>query len=158
MRVALEVCQYDRDNLRNIIHVPCSALLYVGAIDLQVEEMKHYLVRVLQHTAKDLARYLKANFMNQTMDDTEAVTTVFHLKNALEAAYSHASHAETRPLRLALANILDTLFPFLIRHPVFLDLLSADLWKKYSVAISTDLMDVRCGKESCEGTLETLSG
>lgn len=156
---ALEICQYDRQNLRSIIHVPCSALLYVGAIDLQVEAMKHHLVRVLQHTAKDLARYLKTNFMNQAMDDTEVVTTVFHLKNALEVAYSHPSQAETLPLRLAVANILDTLFPFLIRHPVFLDLLSADFWKRYSVAISTDLMDVRfVREEGCENTLETLSG
>lgn len=124
----------------------------MGAMDLKVDAMKDHIIRVLQQTAQDLSCNLVKTFSSQTMDHTDVVDTVRYLQNALEVAYENKYYRETLLLRLSLAKFLDTLLPCLIRHAVFVDLLSTDVWKRHSAAISADLLAVRQAKE---GTGET---
>ncbi|EFY88633.1 hypothetical protein MAC_05251 [Metarhizium acridum CQMa 102] len=144
---SLEILEYDRENLCDLICIPRSALLYVGAVDLGVEAMKDHIAKVLEQMTQDLACYLTKTFVNKTMEHTEVVAAVFHLRNALEVAYSHESQAETLCLRRRLASLLDILFPVLIPHPQFVDLLSDKIWKEHSEAISHDLVYARRAKE-----------
>lgn len=133
-----------------MIHIPRSALLYIGAMDLGVEEMKTKILQILQQTAKDVAMYLQARHLVQAMSPQEVVDGVFHLRNALEVAYSSEHLTDMLPLRLALCQVLDTLLPFLIRHPVVMDLFSSEVWSKYAAAISTDLLAARnSGERGC---------
>jgi hypothetical protein len=118
-------------------------LLFVGAVDLGVEAMMDHIVRVLQQATQDLTTYLLKSFSGNTIDQDKVVKTVNHLGLAIEAAYAYESQEETGPLRLALASILDVLFPWLIQHEVFLDSLSGKIWRRYSASISADLIQVR---------------
>ncbi|GAB0139919.1 hypothetical protein EsHS_00000557 [Epichloe bromicola] len=139
----LEICEYDRESPRDLIHIPRSVLLYIGAIDLGVDAMKTKILQILQQTAKDLAAYLQAGKFIQAMSPQEVVEGVIHLRNALEVAYSSEYFTDMLPLRLALCQLLDTLLPFLIRHPVVIDLFSSSVWKKHADVISTDLLAAR---------------
>ncbi|KAK9439252.1 BTB/POZ fold protein [Metarhizium brunneum] len=144
---SLEILEYDRENFCDLICIPRSALLYVGAVDLGVEAMKDHIEKVLGQMSQDLACYLTKTFVNKTMEHEEVAAAVFHLRNALEVAYSHESQAETLCLRRGLASLLDILFPVLIPHPEFVNLLSDKVWKDHSEAISHDLVYARRAKE-----------
>ncbi|KFG86986.1 hypothetical protein MANI_030360 [Metarhizium anisopliae] len=143
----LEILEYDRENFCDLICIPRSALLYVGAVDLGVEAMKDHIEKVLGQMSQDLACYLTKTSVNKKMEHEEVAAAVFHLRNALEVAYSHESQAETLCLRRGLASLLDILFPVLIPHPEFVNLLSDKVWKDHSEAISHDLVYARRAKE-----------
>lgn len=143
----LEILEYDRENFCDLICIPRSALLYVGAVDLGAEAMKDHIEKVLGQMTQDLACYLTKTFVNKTMEHEEVAAAVFHLRNALEVAYSHEPQAETLCLRRGLASLLDILFPVLIPHPEFVNLLSDKVWKDHSEAISHDLVYARRAKE-----------
>ncbi|KAG5980579.1 hypothetical protein E4U55_003881 [Claviceps digitariae] len=140
----LEYCEYDRRNPRDWTHVPRSVLLYIAALDLGVEALKAEILRLLQQTAKDVALYLPAGIRAQPMTDQQVVDGVFHLHNALEAAYSSGHHlTDMSPLRLSLCQLLDTLLPFLIQYPVMIALFSSGVWEKYAAEISADILAAR---------------
>lgn len=143
----LEILKYDREKFCDLICIPRSALLYVGAVDLGVEAMKDHIEKVLGQMSQDLACYLTKPSVNKKMEHEEVAAAVFHLRNALEVAYSHESQAETLCLRRGLASLLDILFPVLIPHPEFVNLLSDKVWKDHSEAISHDLVYARRAKE-----------
>lgn len=156
--LALEICEYDRESPRDLIHIPRSVLLYIGAIDLGVDAMKTKILQILQQTAKDLVAYLQARKFVQAMSPQEVVEGVIHLRNALEVAYSSQYLTDMLPLRLALCQLLDTLLPFLIRHPVVIDLFSSNVWKKHADAISTDLLTTRNPEQQPARNLEMSGG
>ncbi|QUC18317.1 uncharacterized protein UV8b_02558 [Ustilaginoidea virens] len=139
----LEICRYDREHPRDLIHIPRSALLYIGATDLGVEAMQLHIVQLLRQTAHDLSVYLSTALANRKMNHQDILGAFDHLRNALEVAHSYCCQDDKLQLRLALAQILDTLLPFLIQHPEVLDLFSSDVWRKYSANISMDLFTVR---------------
>ncbi|KAG6005124.1 hypothetical protein E4U21_000378 [Claviceps maximensis] len=141
---ALESCEYDRKSPRDWAHVPRSVLLYIAAVDLGVEAIKTKILQILRQTVKDVASYFQARVLAQALNEQEAVDGVFHLHNALDAAYSSRHHLpDMLPLRLALCQFLDTLLPFLIQHPVMMALLSSGAWEKYAADISAELLAAR---------------
>ncbi|OAA49372.1 BTB/POZ fold protein [Metarhizium rileyi] len=144
---SLEILEYDREDFCSLICIPRSALLYIGAVDLQVEDMKHHITQVLEQMAQDLAYYLEKTYANRAMDPANAAAAIPHFKDALDAAYTHEARAETLPLRRGLASLLDVLLPFLMPHQVFLELLSSKVWKCHSESISRDLIYSRQAKE-----------
>ncbi|KAG5930824.1 hypothetical protein E4U53_002107 [Claviceps sorghi] len=139
----VESCEYDRGNPRNWTHIPSSVLLYIAAMDLGVETLQAEILRILQQTVKDMASHFQAGRLAQAMNDQEVVEGVFHLHNALEAAYSSDHVHDMLPLRLALCRLLDTLLPFLIQQPVMAALFSSRVWGMYADRISEDLLAAR---------------
>ncbi|KAG6020626.1 hypothetical protein E4U19_001871 [Claviceps sp. Clav32 group G5] len=139
----LDLCEYDRQNPRDLIHVPRSVLLYMAAMDLGVEAMKTEILQVLRRTAGDLALYYQAKLLARTMDQQEVMDGTLHLHNALEAAYASEHREDVLPLRLALCQLLDTMIPFLIQYPANIALFSSSVWKTYAAEISVDLLAAR---------------
>ncbi|KAG5919984.1 hypothetical protein E4U42_006349 [Claviceps africana] len=148
----VESCEYDRETPRNWTHIPRSVLLYIAAMDLGVEALKAEILRILQQTVTDMASYFQAGRLAHAMDDQGVVEGVFHLHNALEAAYSSGHVLDMLSLRLVLCRLLDTLLPFLIQQPVTAALFSSRVWEKYAAAISEDLLAARnLGDEAAAG-------
>ncbi|KAG6015600.1 hypothetical protein E4U54_003303 [Claviceps lovelessii] len=148
----LESCEYDRKVPRDWIHVPRSVLLYIAATGLGVEALKAQILQILRQTANDLVLYFQEGVLAQAMTEREVIDGVFHLHNALEAAYSSEHHLpDMLPLRLALGVLLDTLLPFLIQHPVMVALLSSAVWKKYAAEISSDVLAARNSEKCARG-------
>ena len=113
-------------------------------MDLGVEALKAQILHILEQTVEDLALYSQAGVLAQAMKEREVVDGVFHLHNALEAAYSSEHRlTDMLPLRLALCQLLDTLLPFLLQHPVMMALLSSSVWQKYAADISAELLAAR---------------
>ncbi|KAG6040027.1 hypothetical protein E4U41_001647 [Claviceps citrina] len=139
----LEVCEYNRESPRDLTHIPGSVLLYIAAMDLGVDAMKTKILELLQQTTKDLALYFQHKTLAQAMNPREVVEGVSHLHNALEAAYSSEHFDDMLPLRLALCQLVDTLLPFLIQHPVMIDLFYSVVWQTYAADISADLLAAR---------------
>ncbi|KAG6262252.1 hypothetical protein E4U49_003264 [Claviceps purpurea] len=150
----LDLCEYDRQNPRDLIHVPRSVLLYMAAMDLGVEAMKTEILQVLRRTAEDLALYYQAKLLAQTMDQQEVMDGTLHLHNALEAAYAPEHREDALPLRLALCQLLDTMLPFLIQYPANIALFSSSVWKTYAAEISVDLLAARNLKTQVATTSE----
>lgn len=130
------------------MHIPRCALLYVGAVDLQVNDMTEEIIHILIRTANALSSHFNNGLEQRSMGHTQTVAAVFHLRNALEVAYSHESSTDMQPLRVVLTGVLDALLPFFIGQPVFIDMLSTNVWKKYSNAISADLIKAREARSS----------
>ena len=156
--IELEPCEYDRHEPRDLIHVARCALLYIGAMDLQVDEMKTHIVQVLQQTTKDVASFMRRSSPSQALDHAEIEAATFHLEIALEVAYSHKSREATLPLRHALAILLDILFPLLLQNLRLPVLLSAEFWRQHSALISQDLIKIREIGQSSTTSSEADSG
>lgn len=145
------MCNYDRKNPHNLVHVPRSALLYIGAMELGVEAMKARVLKVLQQTATDVELYQRERSDGPPLSQSQNVE---YLCDSLEVAYEHSHQAEMLPLRRVLARLLDILLPLFLAEPLAPDLVKSWIWERRHPDILADVLAARNGSQALYSTSE----
>jgi hypothetical protein len=104
----------------------------------KVLELVYKTTTALRSTVQD---HLSDPHRRQSLGDAAAF--VVHLHDALELTYGEHRQELMKPMRLALAGVLDASLFWLVSYPLFLDLVSSPMWKRHAQAISDDQFEYR---------------
>lgn len=105
--------------------------------------MASRILAILEETARDLATHLNAYYIYKEMDFKTSRSIANYFVNSLDILYSEPLFELMKPIRQALAGILDALLPSLLRQPYFPEMLSLPSWKRWSAAIAADQVEYR---------------
>ncbi|KAL7928098.1 hypothetical protein V8C35DRAFT_318948 [Trichoderma chlorosporum] len=139
----LDICERDLKQPLNFIHIPRCVLAYCAAVNFQIPAMASRILSILEDTAKDLATYLNAYYICKEMDYNTSRSIATYFTNSIDILYSEPLFELMKPMRHALAGLLDALLPSLLRQPYFPEILSMPSWKRWSAAIAADQVEYR---------------
>ncbi|PTB67160.1 hypothetical protein BBK36DRAFT_1168655 [Trichoderma citrinoviride] len=155
----LDICERSICQPLNFIHIPRCVLAYCAAVNFQIPTMASRILGILEETAKDLAAYLNSYFIYREMDFKTSKSMATYFVNSLDILYSEPLFELMKPIRQALAGILDALLPSLLRQPYFPEMLCMPGWKRWSAAIAADQVEYRAalghGPSATESVLPT---
>ncbi|KAK1249078.1 hypothetical protein MKX07_002594 [Trichoderma sp. CBMAI-0711] len=155
----LDICERIICQPLNFIHIPRCVLAYCAAVNFQIPTMASRILGILEETAKDLAAYLNSYFIYREMDFKTSKSMANYFVNSLDILYSEPLFELMKPIRQALAGILDALLPSLLRQPYFPEMLCMPGWKRWSAAIAADQVEYRAalghGPSATESVLPT---
>ncbi|KAL6854595.1 hypothetical protein J3F83DRAFT_754149 [Trichoderma novae-zelandiae] len=155
----LDICERSICQPLNFIHIPRCVLAYCAAVNFQIPTMASRILAILEETAKDLATYLNSYFIYREMDFKTSKSMATYFVSSLDILYSEPLFELTKPIRQALAGILDALLPSLLRQPYFPEMLCMPVWKRWSAAIAADQVEYRAalghGPSATESILPT---
>ncbi|PNP48189.1 hypothetical protein THARTR1_10330 [Trichoderma harzianum] len=139
----LDICERDLSQPLNFIHIPRCVLAYCAAVNFQIPAMASRILSILQDTTKDVSKYLNAYYIYKEMDykTSRSIATCFI--NSIDILYSEPLFELMKPMRHALAGLLDALLPSLLRQPYFPEILCMPSWKRWSAAIAADQVEYR---------------
>lgn len=138
----IEICQHDTERPLDLIHLPRCVLAYSAAVMFRVNKMVTQLLRIVDDTAVKLGAVTTTQYLNQSLEGDELGSSVTHLHNALELLYREPSQDLVRPLRLAMAGVLDAMLFWLISQADFLDFVRKR-WSHLLPKIATDQAEYR---------------
>ncbi|UKZ79216.1 hypothetical protein TrVFT333_006966 [Trichoderma virens FT-333] len=139
----LDICERDVNQPLNFIHLPRCVLAYCAAVNFQIPAMASRILSILEDTTKDVSKYLNTYYIYKEMDCKTSRSIAAHFINSLDILYSEPLFELMKPMRHALAGLLDALLPSLLRQPYFPELLSMPSWKRWSAAIAADQVEYR---------------
>ncbi|KAH0491431.1 hypothetical protein TgHK011_002864 [Trichoderma gracile] len=155
----LDICERSICQPLNFIHIPRCVLAYCAAVNFQIPTMASRILGILEETAKDLAAYLNSYFIYREMDFKTSKSMATYFVASLDILYSEPLFELMKPIRQALAGILDALLPSLLRQPYFPEMLCMPGWKRWSAAIAADQVEYRAalghGPSATESVLPT---
>ncbi|PTB71184.1 hypothetical protein M440DRAFT_1406722 [Trichoderma longibrachiatum ATCC 18648] len=155
----LDICERSICQPLNFIHIPRCVLAYCAAVNFQIPTMASRILGILEETARDLAGYLNSYFIYREMDFKTSKSMAFYFVSSLDILYSEPLFELMKPIRQALAGILDALLPSLLRQPYFPEMLCMPGWKRWSAAIAADQVEYRAalgrGPSATESVLPT---
>lgn len=138
----IEIC--DQRQPFNPAHLPRCALAYCAAISLRIKGMATHILRVVEATADDLSRALTICFLNPDKERNWWVEFgEAHLGGALEIVYGQPAQELMRPMRMALAAVVDATLFWLIAQPSFREVLDTEGWKVWLPLVLADVVEFR---------------
>ncbi|KAL7904352.1 hypothetical protein GGI35DRAFT_463330 [Trichoderma velutinum] len=139
----LDICERDLKQPLNFIHIPRCVLAYCAAVNFQIPAMASRILSILEDTSKDLATYLNTYYIYKEMDYKTSRSIANYFINSIDILYSEPLFELMKPMRHALAGLLDALLPSLLRQPYFPEMLCMPSWKRWSAAIAADQVEYR---------------
>lgn len=140
--IGFEICEYNREQPWNVLHLPRCVLGYHAAIYLRIPRLASHLLRIVEDTAMELGNLVKAQYLDRFLSYTEWVQFQWHYQSALEIIYHDRHSRLMSPIRLAIAGVLDALLFWLIRQPAFLELLQTT-WRRLLRSTVLDIAEYR---------------
>lgn len=101
------------------------------------------LVKMIEHTAIELGDYLKTKPSDFRLNTREFITFALHLQNTLEIAYGAPDQNLMRPIRMALASLLDACIMFVLQHSQSAQLTGSEPWTRYASMMWADQIEYR---------------
>ncbi|KAM0262338.1 hypothetical protein ACHAQJ_001807 [Trichoderma viride] len=139
----IDICERDSVQPLNFLHIPRCVLAYCAAVNFQMPSMAVRILAILEETARHLTTYLSVQYIYKEMDFKTSKSVVIYFVNSIDILYSEPLFELMKPIRHALAGILDALLPYLLRQPSFPEMLSLPSWKRWSAAIAADQVEYR---------------
>lgn len=124
-----------------MIHLPRCVLAYEGAVSLGIDKMVSHVVAIVEYTSTQLQRLLRTQVDQH--DPNWNVAFSVHLHHALLVTYEETSRELMKPMRMALASVMDVSISYLILQPAFLELTRSEAWRRHGAAISWDMVEYR---------------
>lgn len=101
------------------------------------------ILAILEETARHLTSYLSVHYIYKDMDFKTSKSVLIYFVNSVDILYSEPLFELMKPIRHALAGILDALLPYMLRQPSFPEMMSLPSWKRWSAAIAADQVEYR---------------
>jgi hypothetical protein len=101
------------------------------------------ILTILEETAKHLTDYLSVHYIYKDMECKTSKSVLFYFVSSVDILYSEPLFELMKPIRHALAGILDALLPYMLRQPSFPEMMSLPSWKRWSAAIAADQVEYR---------------
>ncbi|KAH6608776.1 hypothetical protein Trco_002122 [Trichoderma cornu-damae] len=139
----LDICERDLQRPLDFIHVPRCVLAYCAAVNFRIPAMASRILAIMEETARHLATYLSVHYIYREMEAKTIRSMATYFVNAADILYSEPLFELMKPMRHALAGILDALLPSLLRQPYFPEVLNMPPWKRWSAAIAADQVEYR---------------
>ncbi|RFU74772.1 hypothetical protein TARUN_7502 [Trichoderma arundinaceum] len=152
----LDICERDLGNPLNFIHIPRCVLAYCAAVNFQIPTMASRILTILEETAKHLTEYLSVHYIYKEMDFKTSRSIATYFVSSIDILYSETLFELMKPMRHALAGILDALLPSLLRQPYFPEMLSMPSWKRWSAAIAADQVEYRTALGHFRSSAESI--
>lgn len=105
--------------------------------------MAVHILAILEETARHLTSYLSVHYIYSDMDFKTSKSVMVYFVNSVDILYSEPLFELMKPIRHALAGILDALLPYMLRQPSFPEIMNLPLWKRWSAAIAADQIEYR---------------
>ena len=107
--------------------------------------MTEKIIQFVDETTKILRTASQGGLPIQHNDQAvgEAAAFVVHIHDALEITYGESQQALMKPMRLALAGVLDASIFWLVSYPLFVELTASAMWQRHSQAILDDQSEYR---------------
>ncbi|KAJ4173714.1 hypothetical protein NW754_012710 [Fusarium falciforme] len=109
----IEICEYNHEDPWKTIHLPRCVLGYCAAVNLRVPKMISYLLRIVEDTSVQLGRVVRAEYLHRPLGCSEWNQFSWYYQAALDILAWERSKKLMRPMRLALASVLDAI-PLLV--------------------------------------------
>ncbi|KAL7780798.1 hypothetical protein V8C43DRAFT_320363 [Trichoderma afarasin] len=152
----LDICERDTNQPLNFIHIPRCVLAYCAAVNFQIPAMASRILSILEDTSKDLSTYLNAYYIYKEMDYKTSRSIATYFINSIDILYSEPLFELMKPMRHALAGLLDALLPSLLRQPYFPEILCMPSWKRWSAAIAADQVEYRTALGHYRSSTESI--
>lgn len=101
------------------------------------------ILAILEETARHLTSYLSVHYIYNDMDCKTSKSVMVYFVNSIDILYSEPLFELMKPIRHALAGILDALLPYMLRQPSFPEIMNLPSWKRWSAAIAADQIEYR---------------
>ncbi|UPK98158.1 hypothetical protein LCI18_009093 [Fusarium solani-melongenae] len=138
----IEICEYNYEDPWKTIHLPRCVLGYCAAVNLRVPKMISYLLRIVEDTSVQLGRVVRAEYLHRPLECSEWNQFSWYYQAALDILAWERSKKLVRPMRLALASVLDAILFWLMRQPLFVSVLQTT-WHKVLRASVMDIAEYR---------------
>lgn len=154
-RTGIEICDHRQPFSPS--HLPRCALAYCAAVSLRIKGMVTHILRVVEATTVDLSSALAIYFLNPEKEHNWWVEFgEAHLNGAFEIVYGQPAQDLMKPLRIALAGVVDaTLFWLLAQQP-FREKLETESWKAWLPHVLADVVEYRHMRETMGSQLMTV--
>ncbi|PTB47193.1 uncharacterized protein TrAFT101_003375 [Trichoderma asperellum] len=139
----IDICERDSVQPLNFLHVPRCVLAYCAAVNFQIPSMAVRILAILEETARHLTSYLSVHYIYRDMDFKTSKSVLIYFVNSVDILYSEPLFELMKPIRHALAGILDALLPYMLRQPSFPEIMNLPSWKRWSAAIAADQVEYR---------------
>ncbi|KAL7895799.1 hypothetical protein HDV64DRAFT_270903 [Trichoderma sp. TUCIM 5745] len=139
----IDICERDPVQPLNFLHVPRCVLAYCAAVNFQIPSMAVRILAILEETARHLTSYLSVHYIYNDMDFKTSKSVMVYFVNSIDILYSEPLFELMKPIRHALAGILDALLPYMLRQPSFPEIMNLPSWKRWSAAIAADQIEYR---------------
>lgn len=143
MFIDIDICERDPVQPLNFLHVPRCVLAYCAAVNFQIPSMAVRILAILEETARHLTSYLSVHYIYSDMDSKTSKSVMVYFVNSIDILYSEPLFELMKPIRHALAGILDALLPYMLRQPSFPEIMNLPSWKRWSAAIAADQIEYR---------------
>lgn len=140
--IEIEICEYNHEDPWDTIHLPRCVLGYCAAVNLRVPKMISYLLRIVEDTSVQLGRVVRAEYLHRPLGCSEWNQFSWHYQAAMGVLLWERSKKLMRPMRLALASVLDAILFWLLRQPLFVSVLQTT-WHKVLRASVMDIAEYR---------------
>ncbi|RSL48310.1 hypothetical protein CEP54_012984 [Fusarium duplospermum] len=138
----IEICEYNHEDPWKTIHLPRCVLGYCAAVNLRVPKMISYLLRIVEDTSVQLGRVVRTEYLHRPLGCSEWNQFSWYYQAALDILAWERSKKLMRPMRLALASVLDAILFWLMRQPLFVSVLQTT-WHKVLRASVMDIAEYR---------------
>ncbi|KAL6911113.1 hypothetical protein GGI43DRAFT_37662 [Trichoderma evansii] len=139
----IDICERDPIQPLNFLHVPRCVLAYCAAVNFQIPSMAVRILAILEETARHLTSYLSVHYIYKDMDFKTSKSILIYFVNSVDILYSEPLFELMKPIRHALAGILDAILPYMLRQQSFPEIMSLPSWKRWSAAIAADQVEYR---------------
>jgi hypothetical protein len=111
--------------------------------------MVAHILRIIEATTSDLASALSIYFLNPEREHNWWVEFgEAHLSGALEIVYGQPAQELMKPLRLALAGVVDATLFWLLAQPSFREALESENWRIWLPKVLADVVEYRHIKDT----------
>ncbi|KAL7926665.1 hypothetical protein ACQKWADRAFT_281029 [Trichoderma austrokoningii] len=139
----IDICERDPVQPLNFLHVPRCVLAYCAAVNFQIPSMAVRILAILEDTARHLTSHLSVHYIYKDIDFRTSKSVLIYFINSVDILYSEPLFELMKPIRHALAGILDAILPYMLRTPSFPEVMSLPSWKRWSSAIAADQVEYR---------------
>ncbi|KAI5466819.1 hypothetical protein BGZ63DRAFT_449059 [Mariannaea sp. PMI_226] len=138
-----EIFEYREAQPWNIIHLPRCILAYSAAVFLRMSKLAARLLQIVEKTATNLQQLVTSgSHACRDLEYTECIQFSCNYQNALWILHHQSPLALMMPMRLALASVLDGTLFWLVRQPLFLEILRTT-WRQVMDAVFFDQREYR---------------
>ncbi|KAF7560864.1 hypothetical protein G7046_g3303 [Stylonectria norvegica] len=138
----LELCDINRAQPWHIIHLPRCALTYCAAAYLRIGKLAKHLLRIVETTATELGTLSADNYHHRDLSLNEWTAFSWCFSNVFDIIYHHGPQRLMKPMRMAVASVLDATLFWMLQHPMMLGILRTT-WHIHLPNISADHAEYR---------------
>ncbi|KAF4455090.1 hypothetical protein F53441_2529 [Fusarium austroafricanum] len=141
----VDICDFDPQEPWNAAHIPRCILAYTTAVYLRMARMANHLLRVVENTSIELGALVQRDPIHRALNCSQWAEFSWHYQSALEIILGGQPQKLMKPMRLAMASILDAVLFWVLRHPLF----ASELNTSWQRMLQNSMHDIAEYKQLC---------